>query len=499
MKAKQTLFPESFFFALPKLPSILRYYDEYHDVYVTINNPSELDVWPVMYSGNQENLYFKYFQNEIKPLIKCWLSDQILSFSSGTARGRYWALSKVKHEDLTDVILSHPTSIKENWFLLATKGYSIFCITAIKSLILFLCRLELLDWSKSHLDYVSDLPLPAQDKYSSVRTGDVFFSVNEESMLVEYIDSTTQTVISKPQSISDDDLRDVAVLICSYQFGFRPMQIGMLRMRDVRVFDIQDENTSSVHLTFKKIKQRSQTKSIPLTRKVKRDWAPIFIEMHRRNKAESLDGGDFFFRLKSSQEVSKIIGNLTEKILTIRRSPTELRHTAAQRLVDAGASHEELAEFMGHSDIDTGLVYFQTSPNQAERVNQALGISSIYKNIVKIAHDRFISESELTQLKGDQQIAGVPHGIAITGIGGCNSGQPACPYNPITSCYGCRKFMPINDGDIHLNVLKDMRTVVNFFEATSKGEANSPTYLQLKRTISNIQSIIEELKEAHHE
>jgi hypothetical protein len=157
-------------------------------------------------------------------------------------------------------------------------------------------------------------------------------------------------------------------------------------------------------------------------------------------------------------------------------SATDLRHTAAQRLVDAGASQDELAEFMGHTDITTGLVYFQTSPNQAERVNRALGISQVYQKVAQIAHDRFISKEEMAGLKGEHQIAGVPHGIPIAGIGGCASGQPACPFNPITSCYGCRKFMPLHELPIHQQVLQDLRGIVVFFNEASRGDANSPAY-----------------------
>ncbi|MBP0657292.1 site-specific integrase, partial [Mycobacterium tuberculosis] len=77
-------------------------------------------------------------------------------------------------------------------------------------------------------------------------------------------------------------------------------------------------------------------------------------------------------------------------------------HTAAQRLVDAGASQEELAEFLGHSDMTTALVYYETSANQAERVNKALGISEIYQRVARIAHNRFIGPEELAQLKESQ-------------------------------------------------------------------------------------------------
>jgi hypothetical protein len=137
-----------------------------------------------------------------------------------------------------------------------------------------------------------------------------------------------------------------------------------------------------------------------------------------------LTGADHVFQ-STPAEVSKTLADMTEALLNGRRTVRELRHTAAQRFVDAGASEEELAAFMVHSDLNTGLVYFRSSVSQGERVNQALGVSAVYQRVVKIAHDRFISVKELTELKGDQQIAGVPHGVPIAGIGGARSGSPA--------------------------------------------------------------------------
>ena len=119
----------------------------------------------------------------------------------------------------------------------------------------------------------------------------------------------------------------------------------------------------------------------------------------------------------------------------------------------------------------------------------------MYRRVAKIAHDKFISPEELAELKGEQQIAGVPHGIPIIGIGGCGTGQPSCPYNPITSCYGCRKFMPVTDLELHKRVLADMRGVVLFFEKASRGDVDSPAFMQLQRTISSIQQVIYELEE----
>jgi hypothetical protein len=247
----------------------------------------------------------------------------------------------------------------------------------------------------------------------------------------------------------------------------------------------------AVHLTFTMIKQRHGRRA--MVRKVKREWSPLFVELAARVRQSGCAGTERVFGLNPDKLASRL-AQTTEHILGHRRYATELRHTAAQRLVDAGASEEELAAFMGHTHLDTGLMYFQSSASQAERVNRALGISPVYQRVMKIAHDRVISPQELAELKSEQQIGGVPHGIAITGIGGCSSGQPACPYNPVTSCYGCRKFMPVNDIAVHNQVLSDLRTVVNFFHTASRGESVSPAYAQLRRTINNVDAVITELE-----
>ncbi|HPV25477.1 MAG TPA: site-specific integrase, partial [Casimicrobium sp.] len=66
-------------------------------------------------------------------------------------------------------------------------------------------------------------------------------------------------------------------------------------------------------------------------------------------------------------------------------------------------------------------------------------------------------------------------------------------YNPVTACYGCRKFMPLRDKAIHEQVLADMRSVVLFFSESSRGDTRSPAYLQLQRTIAEIQIVLTEL------
>jgi hypothetical protein len=276
----------------------------------------------------------------------------------------------------------------------------------------------------------------------------------------------------------------------------RPKQIAMLRTQDVRIWEDDVDTTPAVHLTFYTIKQINREKVLPLRRKVKRDWGSILVEYRKRADNARQTPAVHFFDF-TPVEVAHTILRITTR-LGEPRSATELRHSFAQRLVDAGATEVELAEEMGHSHLDTALVYFIYSRSMAARVNEALGISQVYNTVLRFAHEPFISPEELSKLKGELQIAGTPHGIPIAGIGGCKSGQPNCPYNPVLSCYGCHRFMPVAETEIHIRVLEDIRELLSYILSSSYAENGSAAF-QLKATIENIQSVISELTGSRNE
>lgn len=483
---------------LPPLPPVLRYYDDFDDKVRSINHPGQVNIFEYFINGSKVNVDFSRYGVTFGLLMKhlvAFLFSRNLMIN--TIYNYVISLHNIEIKDVVSLLEAGPTRIKHPWELIrskySTKRTGFF--EPLKWLLKLLCEYNLHGWSNNYHQFISEvLPSPTSDKLATVRTGEAFLTAAEEAAVVRYFDDRTAFVETDPSIIQDVELQNVCMLLCAYQFAMRPLQIGMLSLRDVRIWQDTEDGPPSVHLTFRMVKQRDPSACKPMTRRVKREWVPLFVELVERSIASNLPGESRLFQVKSSHDVSLRIRKLASTITGSDTSATDLRHTAAQRLVDAGASQEEVAEFLGHSDIKTCLAYFQSSANQAERVNKALGISSIYQSVVKIAFDRFISYEEMAQLKGDQQVAGVPHGIAIAGIGGCTSGQPDCPFNPITSCYGCRKFMPVNDASIHKQVLEDMRAVVKQFYDSSRGEDVSPAYLQLKRTISGIQSVIDELE-----
>lgn len=482
---------------LPDLPSNIRYYDDFDDKLRILKDIKYANKCEIYINGTKAYLYFDRFSDELGILVKHWLLYLVTEdLQPGSVYNYIRSLYRVTTQEFMQVIEAGPLGIKQLWqLLLARKDWTIETYGALKSLLYFLSTNHLCGWSPAYKEFLSKaLPLPEVDKYAAIRSGDVFLTMEEESRLVHHLDLLAALVKQNPTAVEIEDLAQSAMLLCSYQFGMRPIQIASLTLRDVKIWTDHNDEDPSVHLTFRTAKQHTQTSSRPLLRKVKREWAPIFRELFNRQLSSDFLGEKRIFNVKTAHQASVTISKLSSSLTGRDTSANTLRHTAAQRLVDAGASQEELAEFMGHTDITTGLVYFRTSSNQAERVNQALGISSIYQRVSKIANNRFISLEELAELKGDQQIAGVPHGVPIAGIGGCSSGQPSCPFNPVTSCYGCQKFMPLSDAEIHRRVLKDLREIVVFFNEASKGELASPAYLQLQRTISGVQQVISEIE-----
>lgn len=481
---------ESVLTNVPPVPLVVRYYDDFSDSYSQVTNASSSDQWSISFDGRSTVLDFLMFDVELRRLIQAWCSVLLADLSPVSAEYYMARISAIPSAQLVHLLTCKPQEIRSAWKQIHLGKRAYGELVSLKNLLNFLCASRIGPWAPEWSDLVSQLPLPKVDKYASVRVGNVFLDVCEEAKIIQHIDSVCAAIRAQSGDVSDDVIESAAILVCSYQFGFRAKQIAMLKTRDIRIWKDGIDQRPAVHLTFVMIKQRSG-RSFPMVRRVKREWGPIFEELFRRSQNDGRSGEDHVFR-RTPRELSNTLADWTEVILGRRRTVAELRHTAAQRLVDAGASEEELAAFMGHSDLNTGLIYFDSSASQAERVNQALGVSAVYQRVIRLAHDRFISAKELAELKGDQQIAGVPHGVPIAGIGGCSVGQPSCPYNPIMSCYGCPKFMPIADAAIHKEVLEDLRGVMKFFYVSSRAERGSPAF-QLEETISSVQAVLSEL------
>ncbi|MDO8261785.1 MAG: hypothetical protein Q7T21_01015 [Gallionella sp.] len=482
--------------ALPSLPKLIHYEDDYDEKVRSIKVKECLDSVTLHVSGEKMTMNFTRFDERIRPLMRVYLLgllEEKAPYSVVTSFGR---ITGIATEDIENSALCEPMKFRGSWPELTVK-YSSSELLALKGLLAFLCEVRFASWTPLHAEFVSRaLPVQQRDQYSTVRSGDAFLTIDEEAILVRWMDQSTLQAENMDKSTAEL----ACLVVCSYQFGMRPKQLGMARKRDCIVRISLEDNSAIVHLTFQLVKQRDAALSgLPLHRKVKREWGPLFAALMKHKELDSSDS--FLFGFSSRSFLSSALIGILAEILPggARRVAYDLRHSMAQRLVDSGAGHEELAAAMGHTRLESSLVYFRATANQAELVNKALGISDTYIAVAKIATNKFISSDDLAALKGDQQIAGVPHGIPISGIGGCMTGQPSCPYNPVTACYGCPKFMPVRDAALHEQVLEDFRGIVHFYMEIGRDETHSPAYLQLQRTISEVQDVIRDLRGSSEE
>jgi integrase len=475
----------------PAMPSVVRYIDDFTEQHHSLSNLEDR-IWKVTADGTVESINFSAFEHDANLLgvIKALVADRLVRNQPGTANGTIGGLNNIPPELLIQYLETDPSNVRTLWDILRAERLPRAAYDSVKALLRFAGERRLGRWTPSYLPFISSsLPLPPRDKYAVARSRVPFLAIEEEAKLVRWIDYKSQEAID----LSDDELADAALVVCAYQFAMRPKQIGMLRRRDCRIVFSPTEKSATAHLTFRMIKQRTDSMGrMTLVRRVKREWVPIMSEISERGNRQP--GDSHLFGHQSAASVATRLKDVLFDILSTPRLASHLRHSGAMRMVDAGASAEELAEFMGHSSLESGLVYYDVSPTQAERVNQALGISETYQRLARLGNERFISHEELLRLKGDQQIAGVPHGVPIAGIGACETGQPSCPFNPITACYGCPRFMPVNEAGIHKQVLADFRGVVKYFHDVSRGETESPAYLQLRRTIAEVTAVIDELE-----
>jgi hypothetical protein len=237
---------------LPPLPSVIRYYDEFDDISRSIRDPTDTDKFEVWINGTRMPIDFGRLKKQDGSLIKhlfIFLLGQDLSI-----QGIYnycTALLGLTHEDFAEIAAAGPTSIGSVWARLRARNLQHLAYSGVKGILRLMCHHRLNGWSNEFCPYLAaNLPLPAGDKYSSVRTGTVFLSIDEEAAIVRYLDTMASSIASDSAAIPPSQLADACMLLCAFQFAMRPVQIAKLTVRNMRVWKGVDNDRPAVHLTF---------------------------------------------------------------------------------------------------------------------------------------------------------------------------------------------------------------------------------------------------------
>lgn len=276
---------------VPPAPAVVRYYDDFSNSYCEMTHAGASDQWQLSFDGRYVSLDFLNIDVHLRDLIKVWCSAILARLSPVSTEYYFRRVSLLPTDRLIRLLTCKPQDVRSEWKQCHSIGFNYAQLVSLKNLLIYMCEVRVGCWQPQWSDLVSQLPLQKVDKYASLRTGDAFLSVDEQVAIVRHIDHVCAEVESRPAMILDDLLQQTAILVCSYQFGFRSKQIAMLEMRNIRIWNDGLSQYPAVHLTFVMIKQRSAGAVYPMVRRLKREWGPL---VHRIISTRPNEGSGWF-------------------------------------------------------------------------------------------------------------------------------------------------------------------------------------------------------------
>ena len=482
------------------LPRTVHYFDDYHEVdrHIRASDPE----WRICLNSQTSVFRVGSIDTAYRHLLHALATTGLPSVPRGTALafGHFFAHPVLLQRTVEAAVQGPLVGLSFVRRELATLAPHAGAVDGAKALLRALGRLAWFGWTEDDLHALRQIHNPlASPQRSPVADGEALLSLAEQCDISEHFEELALRISLDPQGMPWQDLRAAAMLYWNYSNGFRPIQIAKLSTEDVRIrpgSDAHPTPTVAVRVTY--VKQRNARTKRFSVRRMRRAWTPIMAAwMEARSVPEVsvvFDRPRSLFGLPP-QVVSREITRYVTEITGVRRTPYDMRHTAAQRLADVGANRLLIAEFLTHDNINTANAYIENSPAQAEIVNRALGQSPVFQKLDAEIKRRSISTPQHARLEPDQQIMSAPNGHAIVGIGGCAIGQSFCTKTPALACYTCPKFMYLRDDiEVHRNAVAAAQSIVREFLETTPTGRHTPAFAQLTQTIEAMQAVIADIE-----
>lgn len=132
-------------------------------------------------------------------------------------------------------------------------------------------------------------------------------------------------------------------------------------------------------------------------------------------------------------------------------TPKRFRSTFGTRLAEEGAGRAEIAERLGHADLQNVDVYFEASPAIVDNIDKAMG-----RHLAPLARafrGRLVEDEEHSTNKGAPGSRIIDFRVSSKPLASCAGSTQGCGFNKPVACYTCFKFEPWLDGP-HEMVLK---------------------------------------------
>lgn len=127
------------------------------------------------------------------------------------------------------------------------------------------------------------------------------------------------------------------------------------------------------------------------------------------------------------------------------------RSTFGTRLAEEGAGRAEIAERLGHADLQSVDVYFEASPAIVDNIDKAMGRQ--LAPLARAFRGRLVEDEQHSTNKGAPGSRIIDFRVSSKPLASCAGSTKGCGFNKPVACYTCFKFEPWLDGP-HESVLK---------------------------------------------
>jgi integrase len=275
-----------------------------------------------------------------------------------------------------------------------------------------------------------------------------------------------------------------AVWLC-IALGSNPFQMTLLRERDVEVMN--EGGTRFVQLRVPRVKkQHDAPRTAFRTRKLTSEIGDVVLNLIAENRRrEALQGratgpdtpiflrrsirshseetmAEYAWHMYPS-EFTALVGDGVSRLGVIsartgkplRVTTRRLRYTFATRLVREGASMEEVAEALDHTDLQNVRVYFDIKSDIVESLDRAMALK--LGPVAQAFLGKLVPAEGYAERGGDptSRVMTIDRGTGRpSGLGTCGE-HSFCDLLAPIACYTCSQFQPWVDGP-HDRILDDL-------------------------------------------
>lgn len=137
---------------LPKLPNVIRYYDEFNNATKSIQDPINQSLFEIEYLGSLNRINFTRFGENYGQLLKhIFLFLLSENAKASTAAGNINAANHLAPATILDVLAAGPLGIAHVWVELRSGEMPFQAYVLVKAILRLLCRHRLQGWGTSTL------------------------------------------------------------------------------------------------------------------------------------------------------------------------------------------------------------------------------------------------------------------------------------------------------------------------------------------------------------